>query len=176
MAMRGNSYRVLGGWLALCWLLISGLSHSLGGYGFGLHLQALLVIFPGLYIAEAGGFLILMALALLEAGARGIPVGASLAAFAGAWLFVVWARRRIHRSHPGHLGMTAGGAQLVFVAIITLLLFRYRLNELAFWVTLLVELALSWAVIYLLTPFWCRFMRQLMSSCGWNPEAQIDKP
>lgn len=162
-------------WALLAFWLVGILNHSIGSFGFSLHLQVLMVIFVGIHMPDFSPFPLVVVLALMEAGARGLSPGPMLLAYGALWLFCIWSRRRIHRTHPTHLSLTAVGGQVLFVVLLTPFVAGDQLTSFPFITSLTAELLLSLGVIYLMTPAWCRFQKRVLWSLGWNPDAQLNK-
>lgn len=146
-------------------------NYLLAPNALSLQLDALYVIFPGLYFPALPGLLLSALLALFIGATRPLASTSTLVIFIALWLFTLISRRRIRRDRWGHLVALAAFAQGFEIIIITLKVGRpetwtwggylARIGSDALW---------SLLAIALLAPIWVRFQVRFFQAFGWSLE------
>ena len=137
------------------------------------HIEALLVIFFGLYLSRSTGVVLVALLGLLADSVHPAPVGTYFAGYLFLWLFFVWFQRRLQRHSPGHIRTVAASAQALFILCLALLLGKGQFTELLYWNRVITDLLVSTMLVFLASWNWCQFQKRMLYSLGWNIEAQM---
>ncbi|MGC9450390.1 MAG: hypothetical protein ACP5I4_02995 [Oceanipulchritudo sp.] len=157
----------------LLFFAVGEINNLLSGWSIHLHLDALLVVFFGLFLKRISSLLYTALLGFLADALHPVPVGTYAAAYILLWLFFVWCQRRIRRQNPLHVRTVAAVGQLLLLTGLTLLTSRTLLLDALFWQRIGVEILLSCLVVLLCASFWCRFQKNLLHAMGWDLEAQM---
>jgi cell shape-determining protein MreD len=157
----------------LLFFTISELNHLASGWGIYLHVDALLVVFFGLYLTRISSLLSAVVLGFLADALHPVPFGSFAAGYLLLWLFFVWCQRRIRRQNRLHIRTVATIGQLIWLTALTLTMGRHMLGEAFFWQRLLLESILSCTTVFVFAAAWCRFQRQFLHVLGWDLEAQM---
>jgi cell shape-determining protein MreD len=157
----------------LLYFFIGMVNNKVSGFSVHLHLEVLIISFPGIYLTRLSGGFFTAVLGLLMDAVNPVPIGTYLFGCLGIWLFFVWCQRRIRRQNKVHVRSVAMVAQLVWILLIGLFLGRGLMGDWVYWQRLLVDTALSCLVVYVFAWPWCRFQKNLLYSLGWDLEAQI---
>lgn len=152
---------------------VGELNHLISGWSIFLHIDALLVVFFGLYLTRISSLLYTVLLGFLADGLHPVPFGTYAAGYLFLWLFFVWCQRRIRRQNRLHIQTVATVGQLLWLTALTLTMGRHMLGEPFFWQRLLLESILSCTTVFVCAAAWCRFQKNLLHSLGWDLDAQM---
>ena len=136
--------------------------------GLSLRLDALFVLFTGLYLGVVPGLLITVAMGLLIGAQLPLFHGEYLISLILSWLSVVWMRRMIKRDQPRHIMLLALSLQTALFIGLTLRFHAGLWREAAYLQRLASDCAFSAVVLFFAAAPWCEFQRKLMLSLGWN--------
>jgi cell shape-determining protein MreD len=149
------------------------INNLLSGWAIHLHLDALLVIFFGLFLKRISSLLCTALLGFLADALHPVPAGTYAAAYILLWLFFVWCQHRIRRQNRLHVRTVAAVGQFFLLSGLTLLTsWSLGLGSLS-WQRIALEILLSCLVVFLCASFWCRFQKNLLYAMGWDLEAQM---
>lgn len=158
---------------ALAYLVIGEINTIISGWAVYLHLDALLLVFFGLFLNRISGLVYTALLGFLVEAMYPVPTGLYLIGYLGIWLFFTWCQRRIRRQNPYHVRGVVVAIQAVWMLVLAFVLGSGWIGTFAYWQRVLVEIALSSLAIYLLAWPWCQFQKKLLYSLGWDLEAQV---
>lgn len=156
----------------ILYFAIGEINNLIGGWSVYLHVDALLIVFYGLFLTRFGGLLITVLLAFLAESLHPVPLGTCFLGYLGIWSFFVWAQPRIRRQNPAHLRFITVSAQALWMLGMALFLGPGHFLEGMYWQRWAIDLAASLGIIFLTVQPWCRFQLGLLHSLGWNLEAQ----
>lgn len=159
----------------LLYLAIGEVNTFISQWGLYLHLDALLLLFFGLYLSQLRGLLYAAVLGFLVESMSPVPHGLALAGYLGIWLFFVACQRRIRRQNPFHVRTVTIAVQLLWLLVLSLLMGSHWLGEPAYLKRVLTDMLVSSLALYLLAWPWCQFQKKLLYSLGWDLEAQISR-
>jgi hypothetical protein len=165
--------------LLLCGLglyfLTGMINNHLATHAVFLHVDALLVVFPGLFLRRLSGLLVVLPLAFLQETATPAAQGTYLFGYLGMWLFFIWAQPRIRRQNTFHLRWVALVAQVLLTLYLLAVVGHTQWQHLAFWQRVLSDTVISCVVIVITVGAWCRFQQRLLQSRGWDLEAEFSE-
>jgi cell shape-determining protein MreD len=139
------------------------------------HIDALLVIFFGLYLSRSSSVVLVALMGMLADSVHPAPVGTYFAGYLFLWLFFVWMQRRLQRHNQSNIRSVAAAGQAVFVIYLTLLLGKGQFTHLLYWNRVLTDLLLSTMLVFLISWPWCQFQKRILHTLGWNIEAQMSR-
>jgi len=155
----------------LLYFLAGELNFYLAQWSVYLHLDALLVVFFGLYVSRTSSLLFAAVLGGLAGATNPTAGGTYIIGYICLWMYFVWCQRRIRRQNSIHVRTVTAVGQLLWMLVLVLIDGTYQWGSAAYWGRLLTEMLLSCAVIYLLSWPWCRFQKNFLYSLGWDLEA-----
>jgi hypothetical protein len=158
----------------LAFAVITELNYSVAQWAVALHLDAVLVLFAGLYFPALPGLLLTSLVALFVGATRPLTSGLSLFLFLTLWLFTLMGRKRIRRERWSHLAGLAIATQVVEIAILAMIHgIPEAWSTLGYLKRMGSDTLLSILAIALLAPFWVRFQARLFTSFGWSLENEV---
>lgn len=157
----------------VAYIAIGELNTLISGWSVYLHMDALLLVFFGLYLNRISGLLYTALLGFLVESMYPVPGGLYLIGYLGIWLFFTWCQRRIRRQNPYHVRGVVVAIQALWMLVLAFVLGGESIGTLVYWHRILVEILASALIIYLLTWPWCLFQKKLLYSLGWDLEAQV---
>lgn len=165
--------RVVFGINLLLYFAIGQLNSVLSGYVVYLHLDALLVLFFGLFMVQSKALVYVVLFGLLADSQHGSPPGTYLLGYTFLWAFFVWCQRRIHRVNPAHVSWIAVSGQLLLMFALAFALAGEARWLPGYWGRLGWEWLCSSLLIYLVAPLWCRVQKEALQPFGWQPEVEM---
>ena len=166
-----KSWHVVVFLLGLNYLLFFGvaeLNHVLARWSLTLHAEALLLLFPALFLAPAQSLLLCFLLALMVGVHYPAPLGATILSFLVLFHLGAWMRHRIRRENAAHLAGLGTALQVVFLLAWSLGFARHAVAPGAYWVRVGADTLISGAVVALLAGWWCRWQFRLLGEFGWE--------
>jgi cell shape-determining protein MreD len=157
----------------LAYLAIGEINTMVSGLAVYLHLDALLLVFFGLYLNRLSGLVYTAILGFLVEALYPVPTGLYLIGYLAIWLFFTWCQRRIRRQNRYHVRGVVVAIQVIWMLLLAIVLGSGSISNPAYWQRILVEIGLSALAVYLLTWPWCQFQKKLLYSLGWDLEAQV---
>lgn len=157
----------------LAYLAIGEINTMISGWAVYLHVDALLLVFFGLYLNRLSGLVYTALLGFLTEALYPVPTGLYLIGYLAIWLYFTWCQHRIRRQNPYHVRAVVVAIQVAWMLLLALVLGSGSLGNPLYWQRVLVETGLSALVLYLLTWPWCLFQKKLLFSLGWDLEAQV---
>ena len=159
-------------WIIILNLLLLGAmmeaNHLLAPWGVSIHLEAVFVLFAGLYLRVLhGAFLVVILGGSLDA-THSPGFGPMLLLLLGLWTLVVYLRTRIRRQIRFQVRMTALGTQLLFLLAATVLFARPAWAMGAFWQRFALDSLLSLTVVALFAVPWGNLQIRLLQSFNWD--------
>ena len=136
-----------------------------------LHLDALLIVFFGLYVSRTSSLVFTALLGCLADAMNPAPGGTYLIGYICLWMYFVWCQRRIRRQNSIHVRAVTAVGQLLWMGVLLAVAGTAQWGSLVYWGRILAEVLLSAVVVYLLAWPWCRFQKQFLYSLGWDLEA-----
>lgn len=137
------------------------------------HIDALLVIFFGIYLNRSSSVILVALMGLLADSVHPAPMGTYFAGYLFLWLFFVWFQRRLQRHNKSHIRSAAAAGQALFIICLSLLLSKGQFTHLLYWNRVLTDLLVSTLLVFLLSWPWCQFLKRMLHTLGWNIEAQM---
>lgn len=137
------------------------------------HIDALLIIFFGIYLSRSSSVLLVAILGLLADSVHPAPIGTYFAAYLLLWLFFVWFQRRLQRHTPSHIRSAAAAGQALFIICLSLMLGKDQFTNILYWNRVLTDLLVGTMAAFLFSWPWCQLMKHMLHSMGWNIEAQM---
>lgn len=159
----------------LLYFIIGELNNFSSAYSIFLHLDTLPLVFFGLYLNRQSSLIFTALLGLLADAVTPAPQGTYLAGYLAIWLFFIWCQRRIRRQNPAHMRLVTIAAQVIWVALLSLMMGGASLVEWVYWQRILADLIISTCLIYLFVWPWCSFQKKLLYSLGWDLDAQVTR-
>jgi len=157
----------------LLYFIIGQLNFLLGDWAIHIHLDALIVLFFGLYLSRISSLLFTSLLGFLADAMHPAPAGTYVVGYLCLWLFYVWCQGRIRRQNRIHLRSVAAIAQGIWLIALGLTLGSGQWSEGAYWNRIIYEMVLSVGLVFVFSSPWCKFQRKLLYSLGWDLEAQM---
>ncbi len=155
----------------LLYFLAGELNFYLAHWAVHLHLDALLIVFFGLYVSRTSSLLYTALLGGLAGAMNPLAGGTYIIGYVCLWMYFVWCQRRIRRQNSIHVRAATAVGQLLWMLVLVLFDGTYQWGSTAYWGRFLTELLLSTVVIYLLAWPWCRFQKKFLYTLGWDLEA-----
>ena len=138
-----------------------------------LHLDALLLVFFGLFLRRTGSLVYVVILGLLAEAMHPVPAGTYLLGYLGLWSFFVWSQKRIRAQNPLQVRSITTAAQILWLLVLTFTLGGEHLLNRLYWQRVLVDLLASGLLIYAMAWPWCSLQKKILYSLGWNLDAQL---
>ena len=157
----------------LLYFIAGEVNGLLGTFSVYFHIEALLVIFFGLYLNRISSLLYTSLLGFMADAVHPTPAGTYLIGYLFLWMFFVWCQRRIHRQKPIHVRSVAAAGQAIWLIALSILMGKGLYGEWAYWSRILTEILLSCLLVYVTSWTWCTFQKRTLYSLGWNIEAQM---
>ena len=117
----------------LLYLGIGEVNTIISGWAVYLHLDALLLVFFGLYLNRMSGLLFTALLGFLVESMYPVPTGLYLVAYLGIWLFFVGCQRRIRRQNPFHVRWVTVAAQCLWLLLLSFVLGSGSIGQWLYW-------------------------------------------
>jgi cell shape-determining protein MreD len=159
----------------LLYFIIGEFNFFLGSLSLHFHGDALLVLFFGLYLGRLGGLISATLLGFLADSANPVPYGTYVIGYLSLWLFFVWGQKRIRRQNHMHVRTLGAVAQLLWMFLLSLVIFSLDSSATVFWSRILFEMLFSTVLTFLLAWRWCQIQKNLLFSLGWNIEAEMSQ-
>lgn len=159
----------------LLYFIIGQLNSLLGGWSLHLHLDALLLVFFGLFLNHMKGLVFSALLGFMADAVHPVPYGTYLIGYVLLWAFFVWSQRRIRRQNPLHVRIITVIAQSLWLLGLALFLGTGLWTEWTYWQRILVDLLASALVLFLFAWPWCHLQKKLLYSLGWDLDAQLTR-
>ena len=159
----------------LLYFIIGECNFFLDGFSLHFHGDTLLVLFFGLYLGRMGGLVSATVLGFLADSVSPVPHGTYVIGYLSIWLFILWGQKRIRRQNHLHVRTLAVLAQLLWMLLLSMVVFSTDSFTTVYWGRVLSEIAFSIAVTFLAAWRWCQFQKRLLFSLGWNIEAEMSQ-
>ncbi|MFO7724371.1 MAG: rod shape-determining protein MreD [Oceanipulchritudo sp.] len=159
----------------LLYFLIGLVNNTLGGWSLHLHLDALLLVFFGLFLNRMKGLVFSALLGFMTDALHPVPHGTYLIGYVLLWAFFVLSQRRIRRQNPLHVRTIAVVAQALWLAGLAFFLGKGLWTEWVYWQRVLVDFLASALVLFLAAWPWCLLQKKLLYSLGWDLDAQLTR-
>lgn len=147
-------------------------NYFLGNWSLNLHVDALLIVFFGLYVSRVSSLLYASLLGFLADALHPSPHGVYVVGYLCLWLFFVWCQRHIRRQNGMHVRSVTAAAQIAWLLALTLFEGTEWLTSGAYWGRIVGDTLFSAAIAYVLAWPWCLFQKRFLYTLGWDLEAQ----
>lgn len=143
-------------------LAVAEINYYLSPLAIRISAEAVLVIFPALYLPPVFGFFIVVAIGLLNEGQWPGPPGLYMLLLAGLWCLATWIRRYSTLPDPQSHILIAWILQVVATLLLLGAHFRSGFDLLDGIRRASIDLAFSCLWIALIVPTWCSFLNLLL--------------
>jgi cell shape-determining protein MreD len=159
----------------MLYFLIGEMNFLVGKYAVHLHLDALLILFFGIYLSRLSSLVCSALLGFLADAMHPSPVGTYVVGYLFLWVFFVWFHHRIRRQNKTHVRALAASGQAIWLVYLSIAFGLNQLDQPSYWHRVAFDLSLSVAIVYALAWPWCNIQKRLLYTLGWDLEAQMPK-
>ena len=159
----------------LLYFIIGQLNNALAGESIHLHLDALLLVFFGLFLNHLKGLVFTALLGLMTDAIHPVPHGTYLIGYVLIWAFFVWSQRHIRLQNPLHVRTVTVIAQSLWLLVLAFFLGRGLWAEWLYWQRILIDLLASALLLFIFAWPWCHLQKKLLYSLGWDLDAQLTR-
>ena len=145
----------------------------LGELGLALHLEALLVLFAGLYFRLIHGVGLAILIGLLADAGEASPWGSYFLILLLLWALVFSVRNRLQSENFAQITVFALALQTIYLAATSLFYAGSFFDQWIYWQRILSEGLLSLFVVFLAAYPWTEFNRLVLREFGWDLNAEL---
>ena len=159
----------------LLYFIAGEVNFLLGNWSIHLHMDALLILFFGIYLTRISSLVYTALLGFLADALHPAPPGTYVAGYLFLWLFFVWFSRRIRRQNKTHIRALAASGQAIWLVALSVILGMDQLDQPFYWHRIIHDLLLSLAFVYAFAWTWCNLQKKFLHGLGWDLEAHITR-